>query len=69
MGGRRVEISSSGSAALKEPTVHELHNIPAPSLTEKNGTHPCSPVENDPPFWQHNTDFSAQTDPFFVIKH
>ncbi len=33
---------------------------PTPSLTGKSGTHPL--------FLQLNTDFSAQNNPFFVIK-
>ncbi len=42
---------------------------PAPSLTGKSGTYPCSPVWNLPPLLRQNTDFSAQNDPFFAIKH
>ncbi len=41
----------------------------APSLTRKSGTHPCFPVWKWPPFLRQNTDFSAQNDPFFTIKH
>ncbi len=45
------------------------HCPPAPSLTVKSGTHPCSSVWKCPPFLWQNTDFSTQNNPFFGIKH
>ncbi len=42
---------------------------PAPSLREKSGTHPSSPVWKSPPISQQNTAFSAPNNPFFVVKH
>ncbi len=42
--------------------------IPAPSLTEKSGTHPCSRFKMIP-LLRQNTYFLAQNGPFLVIKH
>ncbi len=56
-----IYISKTVKNPLKWP--------PAPSLTGKSGTHPCSPVWKWPPILWQNTDFSAQNDPFFVVIH
>ncbi len=40
------------------------------SLTHwKSGTHPCFAIWKWPPFLRQNTDFSAQNNLFFTIKH
>ncbi len=41
--------------------------LPAPSLTGKRSTHPCSPFWKWPPFLWQNTDFSAKNDLFLQL--
>ncbi len=50
---------------------YELHMSRWPgSLTQwKSGTNHCSLVSKWLPFSRQNTDFSAENDPFFAIKH
>ena len=55
---------------ISKPLVkNEAHLLPASSLLWISGTHVCSPVWKRPPFTWQNTDFSAQDDPFFMVKH
>ncbi len=77
-GGTRLQWSSGKLCECLNlyPVLLCLHHdcivitgIDAPSLTGKSGTHPCSPVRKWLPFLRQNTDFSAQNNPFFVIKH